>query len=90
VAMDSLKFHPGPPCPTLLRPAGGPPARWLVYGRVIPPLDTPSHTPVGGGAGDDAAATLTGDRFRSERREGKRRRKSNHEEEEHDDESRGF
>jgi hypothetical protein len=24
VAMDSLKFHPGPPCPTLLRPAGGP------------------------------------------------------------------
>jgi hypothetical protein len=24
VAMDSLKFHPGPPCPTLLCPAGGP------------------------------------------------------------------
>jgi hypothetical protein len=24
VAMDSLKFHPGLPCPTLLRPAGGP------------------------------------------------------------------
>jgi hypothetical protein len=24
VAMDSQKFHPGPPCPTLLRPAGGP------------------------------------------------------------------
>jgi hypothetical protein len=24
VAMDSLKFHPGPPCPTPLRPAGGP------------------------------------------------------------------
>jgi hypothetical protein len=22
--MDSLKFHLGPPCPTLLRPAGGP------------------------------------------------------------------
>jgi hypothetical protein len=27
VAMDSLKFHPGPPCPTLLRPAGGPPLK---------------------------------------------------------------
>jgi hypothetical protein len=27
VAMDSLKFHPGPPCPTLLRPAGGPPPK---------------------------------------------------------------
>jgi hypothetical protein len=23
VAMDSLKFHPGLPCPTLLHPAGG-------------------------------------------------------------------
>jgi hypothetical protein len=32
VAMDSLKFHPGPPpCPTLLRPAGGPPLK-LLYG----------------------------------------------------------
>jgi hypothetical protein len=27
VTMDSLKFHPGPPCPTLLRPAGGPPLK---------------------------------------------------------------
>jgi hypothetical protein len=27
VAMDSLKFHPGPPCPTHLRPAGGPPLK---------------------------------------------------------------
>jgi hypothetical protein len=28
VAMDSLKFHPGPLCRTLLRPAGGiPPKR---------------------------------------------------------------
>jgi hypothetical protein len=26
VAMDSLKFHPGLPCPTLLRLAGGLPA----------------------------------------------------------------
>jgi hypothetical protein len=25
--MDSLKFHPGPQCPTLLRPAGGPPLK---------------------------------------------------------------
>jgi hypothetical protein len=25
VVMDSLKFHPGLSCPTLLRPAGGPP-----------------------------------------------------------------
>jgi hypothetical protein len=27
VAMDSLKFYPGPICPTLLRPAGGPPLK---------------------------------------------------------------
>jgi len=27
VAMDSLKFHPSPPCPTLLCPAGEPPLR---------------------------------------------------------------
>jgi hypothetical protein len=27
VAMDSLKYHQGPPCPTLLRPAGGPPLK---------------------------------------------------------------
>jgi hypothetical protein len=27
VAMDSLKFHPGPPCPTFLRPVGGPPPK---------------------------------------------------------------
>jgi hypothetical protein len=27
VAMDSLKFHLGPPCPTLLRPAGRPPLK---------------------------------------------------------------
>jgi hypothetical protein len=25
VVMDSLKYYPGPHCPTLLRPAGGPP-----------------------------------------------------------------
>jgi hypothetical protein len=26
--MDSLKLHLGLPCPTLLRPAGGPPLKW--------------------------------------------------------------
>jgi hypothetical protein len=48
VAMDSLKFYPGPPCQTLLRPAGGPPQKrlycnfrggpptgWLVYGCLL-------------------------------------------------------
>jgi hypothetical protein len=29
VAMDSLNFHPGLPCPTLLHPAGGPPLNGL-------------------------------------------------------------
>jgi hypothetical protein len=28
VAMDSLKIHPGLPCPTLLCPEGGPPPKW--------------------------------------------------------------
>jgi hypothetical protein len=27
MAMDSIKFHPDPTCPTLLRPAGGPPLK---------------------------------------------------------------
>jgi hypothetical protein len=27
VGMDSLKFHPGPLCPTLLRPVGRPPLK---------------------------------------------------------------
>jgi hypothetical protein len=27
VAMNSLMFHPGPPCPTLLRPAGRSPLK---------------------------------------------------------------
>jgi hypothetical protein len=30
--MDSLKYHPGPPCPTLLRPTGEPSLKWP-YGR---------------------------------------------------------
>jgi hypothetical protein len=50
VSTDSLKFHLGPPCPTLLRPAGGPPLKrpysrfWgglpagrAVCGRLLPP-----------------------------------------------------
>jgi hypothetical protein len=32
VAIDSLKFHPGPPCPTLLCPASGPTLK-QPYGR---------------------------------------------------------
>jgi hypothetical protein len=50
VAMDSLKFQLGPPCPTLLCPAGrppvkqpcgrfrgGPPARRVACGHLLPP-----------------------------------------------------
>jgi hypothetical protein len=32
VSTDSLKFHPAPPCPTLIRPAGGPPPLTAVWG----------------------------------------------------------
>jgi hypothetical protein len=59
VAMDLLRFHPGPPCPTILCPAAGPPPK-QPYGcfRGAPPaglaglrssstlLDTPRHTPM--------------------------------------------
>jgi hypothetical protein len=48
LAMDSLKFHPGPPCPTLLHPAGGLPAAVFYHcGRAacMQPLDTPLDTP---------------------------------------------
>jgi hypothetical protein len=50
VAMESLKFHLGLPCSTLLRPVGGPslkrpysrfrgglPAGWAACGRLLPP-----------------------------------------------------
>jgi hypothetical protein len=50
VSMDSLKFHLSLPCPTLLRPAGGPPPKWpygcfgggspagrAACGRLLPP-----------------------------------------------------
>jgi len=33
VSTDSLKFHVGPPCPTLIRPAGEPPPK-RPYGRL--------------------------------------------------------
>jgi hypothetical protein len=46
VAMDSLKFHPGPPCPTLLGPVGRPPLK-QPYSRFRGgPLDTPRCTPM--------------------------------------------
>jgi hypothetical protein len=44
--MDSLKFHLGPPCPTLIGPAGWPTRR---VGGLRPssiPLDTPRRTPM--------------------------------------------
>jgi hypothetical protein len=39
VVMDSLKYHPGPPCPTLLRPTGGSPLK-RPYGRFRGDLPT--------------------------------------------------
>jgi hypothetical protein len=42
VAMESLKFHMGPSCPTLLHPAGGPPLKR----PFSTPLDTPRLTPI--------------------------------------------
>jgi hypothetical protein len=40
VSTDYLKFHFGPPCPTLIRPADGPPSKRPSSS----PLDTPSRT----------------------------------------------
>jgi hypothetical protein len=40
VFTDSLKFLPAPPCPTLIRPAGGPPPKRPSSS----PLDTPRRT----------------------------------------------
>jgi hypothetical protein len=53
VAMDSLKFHPGPACLTFLRPAGGPQG-WSTHrvGSLWPsftPLYTPRRTPMAEG-----------------------------------------
>jgi hypothetical protein len=44
--MDSLEFHQDPSSLTLLRPAGGP----TLKRPSSTPLDTPRHTPMGGGA----------------------------------------
>jgi hypothetical protein len=61
VAMDSLKFHPGLPCPTLLRPRAGHPWNSLtaVYGVARPqgglpaavffPFGHPCRTAIRGG-----------------------------------------
>jgi hypothetical protein len=46
VAIDSLKFHPGLTCPTLLCPVGMP-VRQAACGRLLPPWDTLRHTPMG-------------------------------------------
>jgi hypothetical protein len=61
VAMDSLKFHAGLPCPTLLHPAGrpllkrsdgcfrgDPPTGQVACGHLLPlwTMDTPRHTPM--------------------------------------------
>jgi hypothetical protein len=59
VAMNSLKFHPSLPYPTLLHPAGGPPLKrpydsfkggpplgQTACGRLQPFLDTPRRTPM--------------------------------------------
>jgi hypothetical protein len=44
VATDSLRFYPGPPCPTLLRPAGEPPLKRLhvVSGMARPQGEQPA------------------------------------------------
>jgi hypothetical protein len=54
LSTDSLKFHPAPPCPSLLRPAGRPPNQTALQpfgggppGGLRPsssPLDTPRRT----------------------------------------------
>jgi hypothetical protein len=59
VAMDSLKFHPGSPCLTVLCPAdrqplkrpysrfrGGLPTGWADCCRLLTPLDTARSTPM--------------------------------------------
>jgi hypothetical protein len=48
VAMESLKFHLGAPCPTLLRPAGGP-SQKRPYDRFIFGHPTPYGWGHGGG-----------------------------------------
>jgi hypothetical protein len=48
VAMYSLKFHLGPPCPNLLCPVGGPPLKWPIScfrGGGLQLSFTPLNTP---------------------------------------------
>jgi hypothetical protein len=49
VATGSLKFHLSRPCPTLLRPGGGPPLKWPYRAGGLrlssSLLETPRHTP---------------------------------------------
>jgi hypothetical protein len=52
VAMDSLKFHPGPPCPTLLRPAGG-------LRPSASPLDTSLRPPMALSSAPGVASSVT-------------------------------
>jgi hypothetical protein len=47
VEMDSPMFHPGLPCLTLLRPAGGPPLK-RPYGRFRDGLPAERAAPAGG------------------------------------------
>jgi hypothetical protein len=47
VAMNSLKFHPGLPCPTFLRPAPGcKVVSEVTTGPTFTPLDTPRRMPM--------------------------------------------
>jgi hypothetical protein len=48
VAVDYLKFYPGPPCPTLLRPMGGLSLKRPSFN----PLGTPRRTPLRPADGD--------------------------------------
>jgi hypothetical protein len=46
VTMEFLKYRYGRPCPTLLRPAGRPPAGRAACGRLFPPFSFPRHAPI--------------------------------------------
>jgi hypothetical protein len=46
VVMDSLKFNPAPPCPTLLRSASGTPPQGGRPAAVFTLLDTPRRSPM--------------------------------------------
>jgi hypothetical protein len=46
VSTDSLKFHPGPLCPTFLRPVGGPPPKRTYAGRAALAVFYPLGYPI--------------------------------------------